>query len=204
MNVGIFGGSFDPPHTAHSRIAEFARSNFGLELILWVPAYDPPHKSQNQLTQYQNRLGMVRAATADHRSFRVSDIESTIERPTYTVRMLDALRERYPDAEFYLILGSDSLKQFHSWLRPDVIAQRVQFLVYPRAGYSVAETDLPEYLHGRVQFMEAPEIAISAEHIRSRFSGGQPVRHLVSDDVLSYIVKHRLYGGYNYCKESNT
>ena len=56
MNVGIFGGSFDPPHSAHLRIAEFARSNFGLELILWVPAYDPPHKSQKQLTHYQDRL----------------------------------------------------------------------------------------------------------------------------------------------------
>ena len=203
MNVGIFGGSFDPPHTAHSRIAEFARSNFGLELILWVPAYDPPHKSQNQLTQYQNRLGMVRAAIADHGYFRVSDIESAIERPTYTIRMLDALGERYPDADFYLILGSDSLKQFHTWLRPDVIAERVQLLVYPRAGYLVAETDLPEYLRGRVQFMEAPEIAVSAEHIRSRFSGGESVRHLVSDEVLSYITKHRLYGEYNNRREDN-
>ncbi|MXW82241.1 MAG: nicotinate (nicotinamide) nucleotide adenylyltransferase [Rhodothermaceae bacterium] len=204
MNVGIFGGSFDPPHCAHLRIAEFARSNFGLELILWVPAYDPPHKSQKQLSQYQDRLGMVRAAIADYGHYRVSDIESTIERPTYTIRMLDALRERYPDADFYLILGSDSLKQFHTWMRPDVIARRVQILVYPRAGYLVGETDLPEYLRGRVQFMEAPEIAISAEHIRSRFSGGQPVRHLVSDDVHSYIAKHRLYGGYNNCKESDT
>ena len=204
MNVGIFGGSFDPPHCAHLRIAEFARSNFGLELILWVPAYDPPHKSQKQLTHYQDRLGMVRAAIADHGHFRVSDIESTIERPTYTIRMLDALRERYPDADFYLILGSDSLKQFHTWLLPDVIAQRVQLLVYPRAGHRVGESELPEYLRGRVQFMEAPEIAISAEHIRSRFSGGQPVRHLVSDDVHSYIAKHRLYGGNTNCKESNT
>ncbi|MDE2826221.1 MAG: nicotinate (nicotinamide) nucleotide adenylyltransferase [Bacteroidota bacterium] len=203
MNVGIFGGSFDPPHIAHSRIAEFARSNYGLELILWVPAYDPPHKSQNQLTQYQSRLGMVGAAVADHGYFRVSDIESAIERPTYTIRMLDALRERYPDAEFYLILGSDSLKQFQTWFRPDVIAQRVRLLVYPRAGHPVAETDLPEYLRGRVQFMEAPEIAISAEDIRSRFSGGQSVRHLVSDDVLSYISKNRLYGGYNNCGENN-
>ena len=203
MNVGIFGGSFDPPHIAHSRIAEFARSNCGLDLILWVPAYDPPHKSQNQLTQYQNRLGMVGAAVADHGYFRVSDIESTIERPTYTIRMLDALRERYPGAEFYLILGSDSLKQFHTWFRPDVIAQRVRLLVYPRAGHPVAETDLPEYLRGRVQFMEAPEIAISAEDIRSRFSGGHSVRHLVSDDVLSYISKNRLYGGYNNCGENN-
>ena len=195
MNVGIFGGSFDPPHTAHLRIAEFARSNFGLELILWVPAYDPPHKSQNQLTRYQNRLGMVRAAIADYGYFRVSDIESTIEVPTYTIRMLDALRGRYPDADFYLILGSDSLKQFQTWLRPDVIAQRVQLLVYPRAGHTVAKTDLPNYLRGRVQFMEAPELAISAEHIRSRFSSGQSVHHLVSDDVLTYITKHRLYGG---------
>ena len=203
MNLGIFGGSFDPPHIAHSRIAEFARSVFGLELVLWVPAYDPPHKSQNQLTQYQNRLGMVQAATADHGSFRVSDVESMLERPTYTVRMLEALRKRYPDAEFYLILGSDSLKQFHTWLRPDIVAQEVQLLVYPRAGYSIAEKDLPEYLCGRVQFMEAPEMAISAEHIRSRLSSGQSVRHLVSDSVLSYIIKHRLYTGYNNCGDNN-
>ena len=196
MKVGIFGGSFDPPHVAHSVIAEAMRSQFALDLIIWVPAYDPPHKSRHQLTPYEDRLGMVHAVTRDHASFVASDIERTLDGPTYTIRMLDALREQYRGAELYLILGSDSLAQFDTWSEPERIIQSTQqLLAYPRTDHPFEDMGLPGYMQGNVQYAVAPVMPLSAEYIRGRLLEGKSVRYLVLEGVLDYIVEHNLYAG---------
>ena len=195
MKVGIFGGSFDPPHVAHTIIAETVRSQFKLDMVVWVPAYDPPHKSKHQLTPYEIRLGMVYAATKAHQAFVVSDVEKTLSKPTYTIRMLHALGKEYDSAKLYLILGSDSLAQFNTWSEPERIVQNTQLLVYPRIDYPVENMNLPEYLDGHVQYVDASVVPLSAEYIRGRLSDEKSVRHLVLDDVLDHIVKHRLYTG---------
>ncbi len=197
MNMGIFGGSFDPPHIAHSTIAETIGLQFALDQVLWVPAYAPPHKPKHKLTLYEHRLNMVRAAIAGHSAFRVSGIEKTLDSPTYTVRMLDALQRTHPRAAFHLILGSDSLARFDTWAQPEVIARNVRLLVYPRADSPVSGADLPEYLRGRVQFAEAPVISLRGEQIRRRFTEGKSVQDLILEPVLRYICKHHLYQGYN-------
>ena len=193
MDVGIFGGSFDPPHVAHSMIAETVHSQFRFDLILWVPAYEPPHKLRNQLTGYHHRLAMVQAAVKDHASFEVSEIEAVIQRPTYTIRMVDALKKQYPGATFHLILGSDSLAQFDTWLQPETLAKTVQLVVYPRGGSCVKDAALPEYLSGNVTSVEAPVMSLSAEYIRTRLLEGRSVRYLLRESVLDYIRTHRLY-----------
>ena len=194
MDVGIFGGSFDPPHVAHSIIAETVRSQFDLDLILWVPAYDPPHKLKNQLTPYHHRLAMVQAAVHDHAGFKVSQIEARIQRPTYTIRMVEVLKNQYPGARFHLILGSDSLAQFDTWSQPETLARKTRLVVYPRGDSSVKDAEeFPEYLDGRVTSVEAPVMSLSAEHIRCRLLEGRSVRYLLLESVLGYIRKHRLY-----------
>ena len=195
MKVGIFGGSFNPPHIAHSIVAETIRSQFNLDVVLWVPTYAPPHKSTIQLTPYKYRLGMVRAAVAEHSFFQVSDIEKTLDAPTYTIRMLGALRKQYPDAEFNLVLGGDSLAHFDTWTRPEEIAKEVKLLVYPRMNYPVTYTALalPDYLSGRVEFADAPVMSLSAEYIRKRIFEEKSVRYLILKSVLDYINEHRLY-----------
>ncbi|MXW14959.1 MAG: nicotinate (nicotinamide) nucleotide adenylyltransferase [Rhodothermaceae bacterium] len=195
MKVGIFGGSFNPPHIAHSIVAETIRSQFNLDVVLWVPTYAPPHKSTIQLTPYKYRLGMVRAAVAEHSFFQVSDIEKTLDSPTYTIRMLGALRKRYPDAEFNLVLGGDSLAYFDTWTQPEEIAKEVKLLVYPRMNYPVTYTALalPDYLSGRVEFADAPVMSLSAEYIRKRIFEEKSVRYLILESVRDYINEHRLY-----------
>ncbi|MCY3594716.1 MAG: nicotinate (nicotinamide) nucleotide adenylyltransferase [Bacteroidetes bacterium] len=195
MKVGIFGGSFNPPHIAHSIVAETIRSQFNLDVVLWVPTYAPPHKSTIQLTPYKYRLGMVRAAVAEHSFFQVSDIEKTLDAPTYTIRMLGALRKQYPDAEFNLVLGGDSLAHFDTWTQPEEIAKEVKLLVYPRMNYPVTYTALalPDYLSGRVEFADAPVMSLSAEYIRKRIFEEKSVRYLILKSVLDYINEHRLY-----------
>ena len=190
MRVGIFGGSFDPPHIAHSIIAEGAHAQFGLDRVLWIPSYAPPHKHRLSLTPYENRMEMVLVVTCGHPSFEVSEIERTLTPPTYTIRMLDALQGQYHGAELFLILGGDSLQQFGTWEQPELILQKAQILVYPRLGGRV---DLPEGLCGHVNLINAPMMDLSSEHIRRKILKKESVRYLVQERVRNYICEHRLY-----------
>jgi len=193
MHVGIFGGSFDPPHIAHSIIAETVRSAFDLELVLWVPTCSPPHKSASKLTSFAVRLDMVRTAIAHHSEFQVSDIEESLPPPTYTIRMIQALRKQYPHARFSLIIGSDSLAQFHSWSESEMIMNETELVVYPRMEYPINEIRLPKYLLNRVQCVKAPLISISGEYVRRRLMEQKSIRYLVLESVQHYITEHLLY-----------
>jgi len=195
MRVGVFGGSFDPPHIAHSIIAETVRLQFDLDLVLWVPVYDPPHKLIHQLAPYETRMAMVGAATEDHPAFEISDVEKTLNRPTYTVRMLNALENQYPAAQLNLVMGSDSLSQFNTWSEPEAIIQLAQLLVYPRPDHSVRDMKLPEYLCRHIQHVNAPIMSLSAEYIRRRLVQKKSIRYLVSERVLDYIERYRPYTG---------
>ena len=193
MHVGIFGGTFDPPHIAHSIIAETVRCVFDLELVLWVPTYAPPHKSASRLTPFADRLAMVRHAIFQHSTFQVSDIEESLPSPTYTIRMIQALRKQYEHARFSLIIGSDSLAQFHLWSEPELITEECELLVYPRIGYPIEEIQVPEYLQNQVQCVEAPLCSISGEYVRQCCMEHKSIRYLVLENVRRYMTKHQLY-----------
>ncbi len=193
MKVGIFGGSFDPPHIAHSIVAERVRSELHLDQILWIPAYDPPHKSSLQLSPFSYRLGMVRAAISDHSAFEVSDIESTLDGPTYTIEMLQAIRKQCRHAQLYLILGSDSLIQFHTWSEPEAIMELVQIVVYPRAGYEIERITFSDDLSKQTHYIDAPVMSLSGQYIRDCIEEKKSVRYLVLKNVMDYILKHGVY-----------
>lgn len=193
MKVGIFGGTFDPPHIAHSIIAERVLEEFGLDQIVWVPAFDPPHKSLHQLSSFTHRVAMVDAAVSNHFSFQVSEIESTLDCPTYTIRMLRALRKQFSHAKRYLILGGDSLNHFHTWMEPEAIMEHVDLIVYPRAGHLIEEMDLPPYLSDQIHYIQAPMMSLSGEHVRTCLSEEKSIRYLVLESVRDYIVHHQIY-----------
>jgi len=193
MHVGIFGGSFDPPHIAHSIIAETVRCVFDLELVLWVPTFAPPHKPASRLAPFTDRLAMVRHAISLHSAFQVSDIEASLPSPTYTIRMIQALRKQYEHARFSLIIGSDSLVQFHLWSDPELISKECELLVYPRMGYPIEEIQIPEYLQNQVQWVTAPLLSISGEYVRQCCMEHKSIRYLVSESVRHYVIKHQLY-----------
>ena len=124
--IGILGGTFDPPHLGHLLIAETARVALELESVLFLPAGEPWLKSGQPITPAAHRLRMVELAVADNPHFRVSDREIRRSGATYTVDTLRELRDAYPaDAEWYFIVGSDVLDQFHRWKEPGCILQTV-------------------------------------------------------------------------------
>lgn len=185
--VGIFGGTFNPPHVGHLMIAEHARETAQLERVLFVPAFQPPHKIGREIIAPHHRLEMTRLAIKGNRSFEVSDVEIRQKGISYTVDTIRLLRSRLPDADLYLILGADSLAEYESWKEPGEIRSQAQLLVYPRGNQPV-----PHASHG-VEFMKGPGIGISSTEIRGRVAMGRSIRYYVPALVGSYIKRHRLY-----------
>lgn len=193
MEVGLFGGSFNPPHIAHLIVAEAVREQFDLDEVWWMPTYIAPHKADagEAMAPAACRLEMTRRATRSNPAFRVSSEEVERGGTSYTVETLRTLGQRHPDTRFALILGSDSLAGFPSWHRPEEIAERARLLVYRRPGADAP--DLPPRLRQRVHFAEAPLLEISGSALRARRRRGQSLRYLVPTPVRAYIEEQDLY-----------
>jgi nicotinate-nucleotide adenylyltransferase len=191
MQVGIFGGAFNPPHVAHLIVAETVRDQFGLDRVLWVPAGQPPHKQAELLAPAARRLDMVRLAIAGNPHFEVSEVELRRNGLSYTAETVAALQDKAPQTHFSLIIGGDSWRQFDRWYRPDEILSRVEVIVYERPGAPAPAHDGP--VTKRVRFACAPLIDLSSRDIRSRRRSGQSIRYLVPEPVRQYILDHALY-----------
>ena len=199
MEVGLFGGSFNPPHLAHLIVAEAVREQFGLDEVWWMPAHTPPHKPGAAMASPAHRLEMARLATRSNPAFRVRDDEVARGGISYTVETLRLLQKRHPGAAFSLILGSDSLAGFASWHRPGEIVERAALLVYRRPGGSAdgkAEGSVPALaprFARRLRVAEAPLLEISGTALRARRRQGRSLRYLVPGAVRAYIAEHGLY-----------
>lgn len=186
--IGFFGGTFNPPHVGHLLIAEQARENADLDMVLFVPAFQPPHKPGLDVIAPRHRLAMVRLAIKGNTAFAASDMEIKQGGISYTVNSLRTLRAREPNAEVYLLMGSDSIRDFHMWKAPEEIDDMAELLVYPRKGFEPdGETKR------RVRLLKAPEIELSSTEIRLRVTRGRSIRYLVPAPVEDYIRRNRLY-----------
>lgn len=191
MRIGLFGGSFNPPHLAHLIVAETIREQFDLDAIWWIPAYQPPHKTGEALAAAAHRLAMTQAAVAGNPAFEVSDLEIQREGTSYTVDTVCTLQAKHPNHPFFLLIGSDSLQGFSSWHQPEEIVARVPLIVYRRPGTAAINVE-PSFAE-RVHFAEAPLLEISGTKIRRRLREGRSIRYLVPDVVRAYIDQHKLY-----------
>lgn len=191
LRIGIFGGSFNPPHVAHLIVAEMVREQFHLDEILWLPNRQSPFKGDGELATPDDRLEMTRRATKAHHSFSVSDMELRRPGPSYTVDSVRQLQEARPEIDYHLIMGSDSLAGLAAWRSPDEIVRRVPLIVYPRPGFE-GERGAAEY-RSKIQFADAPLLDLSGTTIRRRVREGRTVRFLVPDAVHEYILDRRLY-----------
>jgi nicotinate-nucleotide adenylyltransferase len=189
--IGIFGGSFNPPHVAHLIGAEIAREALDLSTVLFMPASVPPHKQTMRLPDPQLRLQMVKAAIADNPHFEASDIELKREGPSYTIDTLRELKQQYPNAQLVLIIGMDNLEIFHSWRSSAEILSLAELGVMVRPGYSKDKVS-PELL-SHVRFVEIPLLEISGTEIRKRIERGESVRYMLTDPVMRIIEEASLY-----------
>jgi nicotinate-nucleotide adenylyltransferase len=186
MRVGVFGGTFDPPHVGHLVVAQEVHWRLGLDRVLWVPAALPPHKRDQKITPPGLRLEMVAAAIAGDDRFELCDLEVRRDGPSYTVDTLRALRERNPGDELFLILGADQLAELGTWREPDELTRLATLVGFARAG-----DDAPGIDGARI--VEVPRLDISSTEVRRRAGAGEPIRYLVPAAVEWVLRREALY-----------
>lgn len=194
--IGLFGGTFDPIHLGHLIVAVEVRYALDLDLILFVPAGQPPHKPDQPISSDIDRVNMLELAIAGLPGFDVSTVDLDRPGPSYTADTLEHVALEYPDDRRFFIMGADSLRDLADWHAPERIVRAAELAVAARPGVDLdlreIELRIPD-LAGRVHMVETPLIGISATDIRRRVAGGEPITFQVPRDVEAYIHEHRLY-----------
>lgn len=195
--IGIFGGTFDPPHLGHLILAAEALKQLGLNKVLWVLTPEPPHKPDRAITLLEHRLEMLKRAIADAPGFELSTIEVERPGPHYTIDTVDLLQSRYPSARLVLLIGGDSLRDLPTWHRPDELIWALHaFGVMRRPGDQIDLTSLEKALPGlsaRLRFFETPQLEISSSTIRQRIASAGHFRYYLPENVYQYILRSNLY-----------
>ncbi|MGN0182770.1 MAG: nicotinate-nucleotide adenylyltransferase [Candidatus Ornithomonoglobus sp.] len=193
--IGILGGTFDPVHNGHMIIARKAMEQFGLDEVRIMTGGKPPHKRNVDITSAEVRHEMVKLAAAGEDGLVPFDYELNKKTYSYTFQTLTELNEKYPEVEWYFIIGEDSLRDILKWYKPEIIVKKCILLVYPRGGGSVTELikERSAQLNGDIREIHAPVFGISSTDIRQRVSEGKSVKYFVPDKVEEYIKEHKLY-----------
>jgi len=200
MRIGIFGGSFDPVHIGHLWIAEAALETLRLDEVRWIPAATSPLKQGGPVASEEDRLQMVRLAVSGCEGHLVDDCEIKRGQISYTVDTLETLTSEDPDAEFFLILGADSLASFHRWHKPERILQLATLAVVGRGGEKpidltmlggLADQESIEAIHQSV--IKMPLIELSSSEIRGRIAERRSIRFRVPHAVEALIDSQNLY-----------
>lgn len=194
MKIGVFGGTFNPPHNTHIAIAQQALLQLQLDKLIVIPCGDPPHKHCD-VDKYV-RLHLCQLAFDNFAT--VSDYELTKQGKSYTVETLRYIREKYPNAEIYLVIGGDSLVNFGSWYCPNEIAQLATLVVANRSRKTSVATvrRLAKQFGVKVQFLDMQPNGISSTDIRLKYQFGESCADAVAPAVDDYVTKHRLYAEY--------
>ena len=199
MKIGIFGGTFNPPHIGHVRAARETVRLLDLDRLLVIPDAQPPHKSLAEGSpDAKTRLELTRLAFSDVKRAHVSDMEIKRGGRSYTVDTVRRVREKYPEAKLWLLMGTDMLMCFEEWREYKSILSMVSLAVFARAegedgNIKRTAKALEEKYGATVRFVETDEIEASSTGIRAELSKRKG-RELLPDSVYSAIIKGRLYG----------
>jgi len=202
MRIAFFGGTFDPPHSGHTALAEQVIAAGYTDKVLFVPSFSPPHKYGFPVTPYRHRLEMLRLAAAGIAGTGISDIEARLGRtPSYTFDVMSALEKELPGDRLQLMIGSDSLLQLHSWHKARELVKRWEILTYPRFGEIPSADDLLQFWDAKnaeklaKTVMPLPFFKISSTEMRNLIAKNEKVDKLISRDVKRYIKDNGLYEG---------
>ncbi len=190
MKIGLFFGSFNPIHHGHLMVASFIANHTDLQQIWLVVSPQNPHKTQTSLLNEYDRLHLAQLAIEDDTQIKVSDIEFKLPKPSYTIDTLTYLQEKYPQHQFYVIMGSDSFQNLPKWKNFEALVKNYQFIVYRRPGF-----DITEDYGADMQYLEAPMLELSATLIRNNCKDGITIRYLVPEQVRLEIERNNYFKG---------
>jgi nicotinate-nucleotide adenylyltransferase len=195
--IGLFGGTFDPPHLGHLILASEAVHQLGLSRLLWMLAPDPPHKLDQSITPLPHRLEMLKRTIAGNPRFEISYLEIERPGPHYTIDTVRQLSQLDPGADITLLLGGDSLRDLPTWRLPsELVSDVCEIGVMRRPGdpfdMPVLETKVPGVTK-KVSFIDASLQELSSREIRQRVANGGVYRCYVIPTVSDYIEENNLY-----------
>lgn len=195
--LGIFGGTFDPPHVGHLILAAEARDQLDLDCTIWMLTPDPPHKRGQKISSMVHRLAMVELAVAQDEAFSLTHVDINRPGPHYTNDSIKILKQQYPDQELIYLMGGDSLEDLPEWHAPNEFLQLVDGVgVMRRPGNDFDLTELfkalPE-LSEKLKFVTAPLLEISAEQIRRRARENRAYRYYLLPQIYEYIHTNKIY-----------
>jgi nicotinate-nucleotide adenylyltransferase len=195
--LGVFGGTFDPPHIGHLILAEEALYQLGLDLVLWVLTPNPPHKGNRIISPLEVRLPLLQAAIQDQPRFLLSRIDIDRPPPHYAVDTLRLIQEQYPAASLSYLIGGDSLRDLPQWHAPANLLRLCSSLgVMQRPGgqvdLSALEINLPG-ITAHIRWIEAPLLEISATQIRKKIKSGQAYQFYLHPAVVQLIQERNYY-----------
>lgn len=191
MKIGIYCGSFNPPHIGHSTMAAYIAGFVDDIDELWLlVSPQNPLKSPAELAPEHHRMEMLRLLARSVTGAKASDFELSLPTPSYTLRTLDSLSAAYPDNHFTLVIGSDNWTLFGKWKDPEQIISRYGVWIYPRPGYDVDESTLPP---GVRLIKDAPTVDISSTFLRRAIASGHDVAPFTPPGVAEYARRHNLY-----------
>jgi nicotinate-nucleotide adenylyltransferase len=195
--IGIFGGTFDPPHTGHLALAAEAQFQLGLDRVLWVLTPDPPHKRRRRITPLETRLELLQAALGDNPQFELSRVDIDRPPPHFAVDTVRLLRQKNSEAKLVYLMGGDSLHDLPTWYQPQAFLENIDQLGVmrrpsDRVDLCMLEDRLPGLL-AKVKILDTPLLEISATEIRRRAAHGEPFRYYLPAQVYELIIKRQMY-----------
>lgn len=195
-NLAIFGGTFDPIHYGHLLVAEQVYDSIAVDKVLFIPAGDPPHKTNSCITDARHRYRMVELAIEGNENFLLSDYELKKRGKSYTADTLRYFKKNKIAEKLYFVIGADSLLEIFNWREPEYLLQNANFVVVSRPGYSLKDSDLAEkykpYLK-QIIFLNTIEVGYSSSQIRELLQEGKSIKYQTPDQVIDYIEEYKLY-----------
>lgn len=188
MKIGLFFGSFNPVHIGHKVIASYLVDFTDLDKVMFVVSPQNPLKQKISLLDQYHRLQIIRAEIEDNSKLEVSDIEFDMPKPSYTIDTLVRLKEKYPENDYSIIMGSDNLQNFHKWKNYEQILEDYSVYVYPRPGYEISGS------HKNIHVIEGvPQMEISSSFIRKSIKEGKNISYLMPEKAWIYTDEMNFY-----------
>ncbi|MGZ3880962.1 MAG: nicotinate (nicotinamide) nucleotide adenylyltransferase [Flavisolibacter sp.] len=188
MKIGLYFGSFNPIHVGHLIIVSHILNQAAVDRIWFVVSPLNPFKESATLLNEYDRLHLVQKAIETDLRLKVTDIEFSLPKPSYTVHTLAYLTEKYPEHSFSIIMGSDGFQNLDKWKNPEIIISNHQIIIYKRPGFEVDNK-----LNANITIMNAPLLDISSTHIRDLIKSGKSIKYLVPPEVEDEILASGLY-----------
>lgn len=198
MKIGLMGGTFNPIHLGHLLISEYIRENFPLDIIIFIPSGNPPHKDLDHVIDAHHRYNMVNLAIKDNPYFTISDIEIKRSGKSYTIDTIDEIKKSFPNDSIYFIIGGDSLYNLTTWKDYRSLFNKTSFILIDRHGIEENKMinyikELKEEFGANIDYIDGPQIEISSTNIRKNLINNKSIKYMVTNEVEDYITNNRLY-----------